>query len=455
MKPDASTGKVSQLLRVILAAFLAVAFSLVFWTVLRAPDILARDDNPRLVESELRIQRGRILDRDGRLLAQSARTDGIFGRRYPLPAASPVVGYYSLRYGTAGIEESYDSYLRGENGFWQAQARDLLHRTQMGHDLRLTLDTQLQTQADALLGDRRGALLLLQLGDEAGSDATQILALASHPGYDPNLLDEKFDQLSSAEEAPLLNRVTQGQYQPGLALQPFILAGALDEGSIALDEPVDHANRPVIVNGVATYCASSPPAAATWADVLAHRCPGPMQDLADRVDAAELSTIFAEFGLTEQPRLPLNTETAVSTPISSTALALIGQDTLVVTPLQVGAAWAALAANGRLPNLQLVAATQTENGAWIDEQPPANQTETAVPADIANSIRQVLPAQEGITAFSTLVLSGPDGGTNGWYLGLTPESDPRYAVVVVLENNPNLQEVEKIGQEMLTAVKFQ
>ena len=454
MKPDISTGKISPLLRAILVAFLAVAVSLVFWAVLRAPAILARDDNPRRVESELRIQRGRIFDHRDNLLAESRRTNGRFSRYYPLAAASPAVGYYSLRYGTAGIEESYDAYLRGETGnFWEDQAHDLLHQTQVGHDLRLTLDADLQARANALLQDQTGALLLLQLGDTAVGEPAQILALASHPGYDPNVLDEEFERLSSDEQAPLLNRVTQGKYQPGPVLQPFILAAALEQGVIALDEPVAHANRPVIVNDVATYCATTPPTNATWADVLTHRCPGPMQDLAGELEAADLAAIFAAFDLTAQPQLPLNTDTAVSTPISSTTLALIGQDTLIVTPLQVGVAWAALADNGRLPALQLVESVQAEDGGWLAAQPPAREPKTAVRPETAGQIRQALPGDEDIQAYSTLVLSGPDGSTNSWYLGLAPGSSPAYVVVVVLENSRELGSVERIGREMLTAVR--
>ncbi len=454
MKPEQPTGKTSQLLRVILVAFLAVALSLVFWTVFRGPAILARDDNPRRVEQELRIQRGRIFDLQRNVLAENAETAGIFTRIYPLPAASPVVGYYSLRYGTAGIEESYDAYLRGEpDNRWQAEMRQLLHRTQTGRDLQLTLDANLQAQADALLGARNGALLLLQLedGQPDGSPA-KILALASHPGYDPNFLDETFEELAADASAPLLNRVTQGQYQPGPVLQPFILAALLDQGIIALDEPVAHANRPVIVNGVATYCATPPPLEATWADVLAHRCPGPLQDLADRLPAANLAAAFDAFGLTEQPQLPLNTETAVSAPISKTTLALIGQDTLIVTPLQVGVAWAALATDGRLPTLQLVEGLQSETGDWVTSTPPPREPATAVTPVAAQTLRGALPRSGDIQTFSTLVLSGPDGSNNSWYLGLLPAGDQTYAVVVVLENNRNLAEVEQIGEGILTAV---
>lgn len=450
MKSEVPPGKISQLLRVILLAFLAVVGSLLFWSVIRAPAILARDDNPRRVEAELRIQRGLIFDREDVLLAENRLANGRSQRQYPLPAASPVVGYYSLRHGTAGIEESYDAQLRGDIGnAWQSQIADLLHKPQIGRNVRLTLDANLQAQADNLLDDQAGAALLLRLDPSAnGGEIGQILAMASHPGYDPNRLDETFDELSADERAPLLNRVTQGQYQPGLALQPFILAAALEQKVISLDDPVAHANRPVILHGVATYCATAPPADATWQDVLAHRCPGPMQDLAGILD---LTQVFTDFGLTQPPQLPLNTETAVSPPPANPALATIGQDTLIVTPLQVGVAWAALTANGRLPELQLVNALQDDLGNWVSSALEMGP-DTAVSAAVAQSVRQALPTAAGTQAFSTLVLSGPGGSTNAWYLGLAPADQPEYVVVVVVENSSDLALVERIGGELLTAV---
>ncbi|MBP6469393.1 MAG: hypothetical protein KBE23_08805 [Chloroflexi bacterium] len=450
MKSEVPPGKISQLLRVILLAFLAVVVSLLFWSVIRAPAILARDDNPRQVESELRIQRGLIFDRADVLLAENRLANGRSQRQYPLPAGSPVVGYYSLRHGTAGIEESYDAQLRGNIGnTWQSQMADLLHKPQVGRNVRLTLDAGLQAQADSLLDDQAGAVLLLRLDPSAnGGEIGQILALASHPGYDPNQLDETFDDLSADELAPLLNRVTQGQYQPGLVLQPFVLAAALEQEVISLDDPVEHANRPVILHGVATYCATAPPVDATWQDVLAHRCPGPMQDLAGKLD---LTQVFTDFGLTQPPQLPLNTETAVSPPSANPALATIGQDTLIVTPLQVGVAWAALAANGRLPELQLVNALQDDLGNWVSSALEMG-TATAVSAVAAQSVRQALPATTDTQAFSTLVLSGPGGSTNAWYLGLAPANQPEYVVVVVVENSGDLAAVERIGSELLTAV---
>ena len=461
VKRDRAQHKIQRLNQVIVAGFLAVALTLVFWSIVRAPFILAREDNPRLVEAELRIQRGRILDRNGVVLAETVGPPDALTRVYPIPAIGPAVGYYSFRHGTAGVEEGFDTILRGDSdGFWLDFIRRSLHQTQVGQDIKLTLDAGLQQRADALLGNQAGAVILLALPESTGQPGARILALASHPDYDSNRLDERFDELAAAESAPLLNRVTQGQYQPGLILQPFIVAAALDQELIHLGETIEEANRPVIVNNIVTRCSDKPPDIATWADVLAYRCPGPMIDLANQLGVGGLDRVFTDFGLRSQPRLALNTATPVIEPIGDPLLAGIGQENLTVTPLQVSLAWAALATDGRLHTPHLVTAIDGIDIERValnlnDNQANQDNAEEApdilVSPSIAQSLRQALPRHENFTEYTVRVLSGPEESMNGWYLGMIPVSSPRYVVVVVVENITDFTAAEQVGRELLAA----
>ncbi|MEM7111817.1 MAG: penicillin-binding transpeptidase domain-containing protein [Chloroflexota bacterium] len=451
---DSHRDKLQRLNQVMLAGFAAIALSLIFWSVLRAGSLLQRDDNPRLVEAELRIQRGQIVDRNGVVLAENGGTLARQERLYPLAEAGAALGYYSFRHGTAGVEERFDTLLRGEpdNALirWSNQ---LFHLPQRGHDVQLTVDAAWQETAVSLLTDHQTALLLLELPTTT-SDPALVRTLVSQPSFDPNALDDIFDSLVEDETAPLLNRVTQGQYQPGLLLQPFLVAAAVEDGLIRLSDITDNPNRPVPVGNQITRCTTRPPESATWANVVTHRCPGPMLDLADRLGVGGLDQIFTNFGLTITPTLALNTETAVSDPTADPLLAGIGQENLTVTPLQLGLATAALGNNGRLPPLQLVTHTRSPNGAW---QPITieNSTKSAVAAFTAQDIREIWLQHNNILEYSRLVLSGPDGSTNSWYLALTPANQPRYALVIVLENSDNLQEVEKIGREFLEVISGQ
>jgi peptidoglycan glycosyltransferase len=430
--------------RAILLGFLAVAVSLAFWSVVRSEAILTRDDNPRLVEAELRIQRGQILDRNGTVLAHTVGQPEALVRTYPFEAIGPAVGYYSFRHGTAGIEAGYDAVLRGDEASFTAVINQhLLHAPQIGRDVQLTLDAALQTSAEGLFGSAHGAVVLL---DTVTGD---ILALVSHPGYNPNLLDVNFDELVEDESAPLLNRAVQGQYQPGLVLQPFILAAALDADRIQLDGAVLNANRPVPVNGEVKRCQMTPPDNATWADVLIHRCPGPMQDLADRLGLAMLDDIFLRFGFTTQPELPLNTEVPVQEPLADPLQAGIGQDNLTVSPLQVALALASLANDGRLPTPRLVTAVEDANGN-MQPQPTTSSAGDAVTGRAAREIRQLLNT-DGTVSFAVSAVSGPDS-RNGWYLSLIPTETLQYAIVVVVEESDDLEVVQAIGMGLETAV---
>jgi cell division protein FtsI/penicillin-binding protein 2 len=82
--------------------------------------------------------------------------------------------------------------------------------------VRLSLDLKLQKQADQLLGDHKGAVILMN------AQTGEILVMASHPTYDPNQLDEIGAALAQDQNTPLINRAVQGTYPPGLAVAPFL-----------------------------------------------------------------------------------------------------------------------------------------------------------------------------------------------------------------------------------------
>ena len=109
--------------------------------------------------------------------------------------------------------------------------------------------------------------------------------MVSTPGYDPNLLEEQFDALSADPDSPLLNRATQGQYQPGMLLQPWIMAGAIDAGLIALNQVVPNADETLVLENRVFDCATPPPDPATWADVLIHTCPTPIYRLGQQLES--------------------------------------------------------------------------------------------------------------------------------------------------------------------------
>jgi cell division protein FtsW (lipid II flippase) len=436
----------------LLAAFAVVALTLAYWSAARSDALAARPDNPRLVEAERRLRRGRIVDRHGAVLAESVGATGALARVYP-QAGGPAVGYYSVRFGAAGIERAYDTALRGQSDdlgseLWQA----MTHASTPGRDVRLTLDAGLQATATAQMAGYSGGLVLLELSTVGGAPEAAIRALVSQPTYDPNDLAEQFEALATDARGPLLDRASQGLYQPGLIVQPFLTAAAVESGVIQLDDVVAEPFAPVTLDGRVQRCVvrddqPNPAARHTWADMAHLRCPAPLQALGAEMGAVAIGDVFARFGLTTPPALPVPT-TGQGALIDRPELAAIGQAGLTVTPLQAALATAALAGDGRLPAPRLVEAVTDANGAWVG-QPSAIATTTAVDAGTAAAILATWPLAGDIAEFAVSPLSGPAGHHNTWYLGLAPAGAPRFVVALVLEDANDIAAAEAIGRAVL------
>jgi cell division protein FtsW (lipid II flippase) len=250
---------------------IAVAAAAGFWGVVQADMLTARTDNPRRVDAELATQRGSIVDRNGVELAASAlvaTTNNVprFQRVYSKTVAAPAVGYYSQRYGVGGMEAFADAILRGP----YSRIDDLLHRRRMGSPVTLTLDSELQTRlfnaisATNPMTVTRGAAVVMNWR------TGEVLAMVSAPTFDANKLDAAWDALRTDPNAPLINRTTQGLYQPGMMLQwlvknqeprtksqdrSYLGSWLLALGSLNLDKPVpfELKNEAVPMPATVTY----------------------------------------------------------------------------------------------------------------------------------------------------------------------------------------------------------
>ncbi len=228
MRPNLLSRRAGRNMAWLSAALFAVlALASTRWGVLQAQGLVTRQDNPRRVEAERAVARGPILARDGTPLAYSLasipsntelaqsglREPASFVRTYPDRSAVGATGYYSERYGTSGLEAFADSRLRGPSNVLDR----LLHRPQIGLPVDTAIDPVLQHNlAQALRGYKGGAIAV-------NWHTGEVLALVSAPSFDPNRLDEDWEQLRDDRNAPLINRVTQGLYQPG-SLLPALYA---------------------------------------------------------------------------------------------------------------------------------------------------------------------------------------------------------------------------------------
>jgi len=424
------------------AAFLLLAAASVYWMVVRAPAILSRTDNLRRVADERYSQRGRILDRNGVVLAESVGMPGAFERRYPAPVAGAVVGFDSPVYGLMGIEQSMDAVLRGESGapFLQLALNQLLYGyPPSGADVRLTLDVELQAEAAAALEGSRGAIVVL---DPISGD---VLAQASSPTFDPATLEVDWADLIVDPGAPLLNRALQSAYQPGLAIAPWLVAWALDKGQVTLDQSQPDVAAPLPLNGFRLTCARQP-AGSTLGDALRAACPTPLAALGRQIGGAGLQAAAAALDLGLASRAA-GGEGAAPEPAEALA---VGQGSLTLAPLTMARAWAA-ASSGRLPSIQIVDAISGPSDDWRD-WPALAEGRSVYDPLTAQAISGALtkPGEEDPT-FSATAVVGAQGDQVAWYLARA--GDASAPVVVVVLEESDLQSVERAGRWMLEAVR--
>jgi cell division protein FtsW (lipid II flippase)/cell division protein FtsI/penicillin-binding protein 2 len=427
-----------------------------YWSIVHAESLRAREDNPRRVLYEQRIVRGRIMDRNGIVLADIKVTeDGTATRLYGVPEAAPAVGYASLRYGTGGIEAAFDANLRGEAGrtIWQAAWDDLLHHPPQGHDVQLTIDVTLQAQAQQALGEHAGAIVLL---DATNGD---ILAMASSPTFNPQQLDETWDALREDATAPLLNRATQGLYQPGAALQTVILAQLLEVGQADWATPIPDATTPIAVNGSWLACSSQPANPENLADAYASACAAPFALLGKQLRIRDLAEAFDRWGLVDTPpALEIPTEAADWTIDTLTTNAdlereAIGQGSLTVSPLQMALVAGTLANDGTRPAPRMALRVEDAGGNWQD-QTSIGEPRIVLPVSEAEVILASWKQYgNGISGHLGLAIAGQKQPPHAWFLGVGQRGSTRYAVAVLLEHPENPERAAEIGRMLLEAAQ--
>lgn len=148
--------------------------------------------------------------------------------------------------GRLGIEKFYETSLHGEVGYRtvEVDAHGRVMKTVqeqqpiIGTTLTLHLDLELQTTADAALGNRRGAVVAID--PQSGG----IMAMVSKPTYDPNefVLGIRLQQMAAMEasrEQPLFNRAINGTYAPGSTFKPVIALAALDNDVIGWEDTIE------------------------------------------------------------------------------------------------------------------------------------------------------------------------------------------------------------------------
>ncbi len=398
--------------------------------------------NPRNRENILK--RGRILSRDGKLIAYTTKK----GKRvYPQGEAfEPLVGYVSEKYGKSGLEKYLDKYLKSgkANSFW-----DYVMRIKpRGEDVYLTIDESLQKLAYESLKNKKGAVVILNPKNG------EVLALASSPSFDVKSLNSKWNQYAKSSSSPFILRPVQGIYPPGSVFKLFTYATALEENVITPYEHF-HCNGDFPIKySLGTYHVKDAGGIAhgdiTSLQALAYSCNVTFARIGLEIGADTFYEYANKFGITNppefvipiaKPSFPSKDELKRKTLLAQSAF---GQGNIALAPIQVALITSAFANNGEICYPHLIKARY--NGNKMVYQCKKQVWKTPIDKDTAQKVKEAMVSVveygtgrrakiEGVkVAGKTGSAENSSGNTHAWFTCFAPANNPKFLVVVIVEN---------------------
>jgi penicillin-binding protein 2 len=381
--------------------------------------------------------------------------------------------------GQYGVEKVYDRALRGRPGERLTEVDALGHekrtlvveKPEAGDDLYLTLDLQLQRLAENLLADEAGAIVAL--------DPTngEVLALASRPTFDPNVLSremtpKQWEEIVSDERHPLTNRATQGQYPPGSTFKIVMAAAALETNTV---HPATHiACAGAYQFGRRLYH--------DWKrgghglmdirQAIVDSCDVYFYTVGQRMGIDTIAQYAGQFGLGRDTGVELPSERVGIVPSTTwkarargepwlpgeTISASIGQGYVTVTPIQMAALIGTVGNNGISYQPRLVKSILQRQSGRMQEmtaiQRPHLTTRPETLRIIRDALAGVVTQGTARKALSTLVSIAGKTGTaqtaalragpeeeipkkfrdHAWFVSYAPVDSPRIAVAVLVEH---------------------
>ncbi|MBK7442121.1 MAG: penicillin-binding protein 2 [Bacteroidetes bacterium] len=414
-------------------------------------------------------------------------------RKYTYPCAAHLLGYVAEvdsndikksngyyrnadMIGKSGVEKSYEYLLRGQKGYrnvvidrFGREVGPLNNGEEdvapiAGKNLTLTIDIELQQYAEQLLANKRGALVAIE------PSTGEILALVSTPSYDPNMLvgsarTKNFAKLALNKENPLNNRALSGYYPPGSTFKPVMAAIGMDIGSLTADQGYNCPGG-YVMSGHKVDCHNHPYASNVELGI-GHSCNAyfcyafkyfmeahdtPVEGMQDFKDHLGMWGIGTRTGVD----LPNERNGNVPDPedydkvygkgrwkASNCVTLGIGQDKLIVTPLQSANSMAIIANGGYFytPHVLKYAddadtvlakfLVRRETGI-ADSIFPYVQHGMAGAVNFGTArIAQVDSIQ---VCGKTGTAENPHGKSHSWFSCFAPEKNPQIAVAIIVEN---------------------
>jgi len=382
-------------------------------------------------------------------------------RMYPadLAAASALGFVNDDGVGQSGVEASYDEALRGIPGelvverdpAQRALAVGLRQTTPAidGADLVLTLDLAMQSAAERELArvvksEKAAGGTIVILDPDTGA----IRALASMPGFDPN-------DVAHADPESFRDRAVSWAYEPGSTMKAITIAAALNEHAVEPSTTYDDKGYAVIGGRILNNAQGRSYGRLDISGILEKSANAGAVFVAQRLGAEKLSRYLHDFGFGQATGVDIAAEAGGTVrPVAEwypvdLGTAAFGQG-LTVTPLQLAAAYAAIANGGTLYKPYLVQEVHARDGSVRRTEPqPVRRVLTPETAAI---VREMLTSvvDRGIAQNARLnsySVAGKTGtaqiaSADGSYVSteyissfasMLPARDPRFVVLVVIE----------------------
>ena len=434
----------------IVALFLGLSAYLGYFLLVQREDVINNSYNARLDSFSDRIVRGKILACDGSTVLVQTQVDGEGNetRLYQYGGVFDHVLGYSTK-GKTGVEALANFYLLTSHVNLAEQiGNELSGQKNLGDDVITTLDPELQQAAYDALGDRRGAVIVME------PDTGKILAMVSKPGYDPNTLLDDWEALTddSNDQGQLLNRATQGLYPPGSI---FKIVTALE---YMREYPQDYRNFHFDCDGVyengeySIKCFNGTAhQSQDFTQAFANSCNGAFADLGLTLDLASFQKTAGEL-LFNSPLplagIPYKQSSFQMGPDAGTWEILqtsIGQGTTQVTPLHSAMITAAIANGGTLMKPYLLDSVKSAAGEEVKKFVPSayGSLMTAQEAAWLTELMKAVVTEgtgsavrtEGYTVAAKTGSAEFDKSkeTHAWFTGFAPAESPRIVVTAVVE----------------------
>lgn len=452
---------------VLLVLVLALMVNLTWLQYVDSQDLRNAPGNNRNLLREYSRQRGPILVGSTQV-ARSVPTDDQlkYQREYANgPRYAPITGFYSLVYGATGLERTENSVLAGSDDrfFVDRLAQLFAGRAPQGGAVRVTIDAQAQKAAYDGLAGRTGAVVAIDPSTGA------ILALASSPSFDPNLLSSHdtaairsaYAKYNDDPAKPMLNRPLVMTLPPGSTFKLVTAAAALESGKYSPQTVVpgpaelklpqtDHKLK----NWTGSSCGADDKT--TLANALAVSCNTAFAAIGMDLGAQALQEQAEKFGFNTSFQVPLRAATSkfpTDLDGAQTAMAAIGQYDVTASALQMAMVGAAIGNGGTLMSPYLVSQVLAPDLSVLDQSEPQVVDQAMTPANATTLLSMMETVVDSGTGNKAQIpgvrvggktgtaQSGTDAKPHAWFVGVAPIEAPQVAVAVVLQNGGGAPEV--------------